>query len=353
MNLDEFINGDDFIRAISPLKEDIVDNKSIPLVAYMISHSVKYYLMFKDSNYTNDDLFNYINALATKYESFRNKDYDYINYTVEGKPSIREYDNFLILKNVLNNYGLTYKDLNDNNNRKKVYNYLNNYMNNSFMFHAFNSAYEESIIKYGISPNVRSNSNEEVIEINNLFKKYGEYGILNNYENSSMGSFYYSKDPIVSYRYGLKAPEWFYMFCGGSKAYNKDERYDKEAYINRDYDASLNNLNIKMDKLSFTKEDKDKVTSFFNKYWNHFNEYEPRLLILPNIEARRRYDELEDDDYEINPLDFTDEMMNLYVNDIDTDTSYPVDLDIKDGILIGLPTHKEIIRKLNPVQKKK
>lgn len=346
MNLDEFINGDDFINAISPLKDEIVDNRSIPLVAYFISHSIKYYLMFKDTNYTNDDLYNYINFLSNKYESFRNKDYDYINYTIEGRPSIRAYDDFLILKNVLHNYGLSYKDLNDNDNRKKVYDYLNNYMNNTYMFHAFNSASEESIIKYGISPNIRLNSNEEVVEINNLFKKYGEYGILNDFENSSMGSFYYSKDPIVSYRYGLKSPEWFYMFCGGSRAYTQDEVYDEEAYINRDYDASLNNINTKMDKLSFSKEDKDKVTNFFNKYWNYFNEYEPRLLILPDIYARRD-DELEEDDYEINPIEFTDETINLYVNEIDTNTSYPVDMDIKDGILIGLPTHKEVIEKIH------
>ena len=353
MNLDEFINGDDFIRAISPLKEDIVDNRSIPLVAYMISHSVKYYLMFKDSNYTNDDLFNYINALATKYSTFRNKEYDYVSFSVDGKPNLREYDNFLILKNVLNMYGLTYKDLNIGDNRKKVFDFLNNYLNNAYMFHAFNSSSEDSIIKYGISTNVRLNSDDEVIEINNIFKKYGEYGIVNDYENSSMGSFYYSRDPIVSYRYGLKSPEWFYDFCGGSKSYTQNKEYQHEAYIDRDYDASLNNINIMMNKLSFSDEDKVVVTKFFNKYWTLFNECEPRLLILPDEDARQRWDELEDEDYNRDPIEFTDESMNLYVNDYDTDIEYPNDINISDGIIIGMPTHQEVIRKLNPVQKKK
>ncbi len=353
MNLDEFLNGEDFINAISPLKDDIVDNKSIPLVAYMISHSIKYYLMFKDKGFTNDDLYNYINALSTKYSTFRNRDYDYVSFIVSGRPNLREYDNFLVLKNVLNMYGLTYKDLNIDDNRKKVFDFFNNYLNNAYMFHAFNSSSEDSIIEYGISSNVRLNSDEEVIQINELFKKYGEYGILNDYENSSMGAFYYSRDPVVSYRYGLKSPEWFYMFCGGSRAYTNDKEFYQDAYIDRDYDASINNINVMMNKLSFNEEDKEVVTKFFNKYWNIFNEYEPRLLILPDEDARERWDELEEEDYQMNPIEFTDQAMNLYVNDYDTDIEYPNDINISEGIIIGMPTHQEIIQKLNPTQKKK
>ena len=353
MNLDEFINGDDFINAISPLKDDIVDNRSIPLVAYMLSHSIKYYLMFKDKGFTNDDLYNYINDLSTKYSTFRNKDYDYISFIVEGRPNIREYDNFLILKNVLKMYGLTYKDINVGDNKRKVFDFLNEYANNAYMFHAFNSSSEDSIIKYGISSNIRLNTDEEVLKINELFSKYGEYGILNDYENSSMGSFYYSRDPIVSYRYGLKSPEWFYMICGGSRSYNQDKEFNQDAYIDRDYDAAFNNINVMMNKLSFNDEDKEIVTNFFNKYWNIFNEYEPRLLILPDEEARQRVDVLEEEDYEMNPLEFTDDAMNLYVNDYDTNIDYSSDINIGEGIIIGMPTHQEIIKKLNHVEKKK
>ena len=253
----------------------------------------------------------------------------------------------------MNLYGLSYKDLNDDGVREKVYNFLDKSSSVEYMYHAFNASSEDSIIKYGLSNSKRLNSDDEVLMINNLFKSYGEYGILNNYESSSMGSFYYSKDPLVSYFYGLKSPEWFYMFCGGSHSYTKDERYVKDAYINRDYDACLNNINVMMDNLSFKEHDREIVTNFFNKYWDIFNRYEPRLLIIKDEYNNRGYYELEDEDYEMNPIEFTSMCFNAYNNEFDTNMDYPGEIDIGNAMIIGLPTHKEVIEKLHPKQMKK
>ncbi len=353
MDLNEFINGGSFIDAIKPLEKELDKDESDLLVSYLFSQTIKFYLLFKDTSFTNDDLHNYLSELVDSYSSFNYDDFYYLNYNILGRKNIRTYNDTLILKYALKVFNFNKSDLSDRERRKIVYDFINKSLAEEYMFHAFNSTMEESILKYGLRGDIRTNSSEDVIEVSNIFKKYGEFAIFNNYENYSMGMYYYSKDPIVSYNYGLKSPEWFNMFCGASHSYYEDDRFDYDAYAKRDYDAAYTNITTLMDRLSFKESDKKVVIDFFNKYWDMYSKCEPRLLIVRNPEDNPELNVLTEREYRMKPIEFIDETYNVFVNEYDTDIRGFSDIDMNDALIISFPTMDEIKEKIKSKGKQK
>lgn len=172
--------------------------------------------------------------------------------------------------------------------KKLLYEYLvQESLKTKFVFHAFNGVFEESINQHGLDPNMRLFDQGELDTVR--ANSGAESSTLLGWQQSSKGKIYLlgiSSDTMRSpiYRYAVSSPEWFAQFCqGGSRFYN-DSRFDNEAFMRRDYEASKRNIETYLSDSSATINEAEKasILELFEKYWNIFvsPESAPKLAII-------------------------------------------------------------------------
>jgi hypothetical protein len=166
--------------------------------------------------------------------------------------------------------------------KKLLYDYLvEEGLKSKFLLHAFNGAFEESIKQYGLDPSIRLFDQGDLDAV--------QTGTLLGWQQYSKEKVYLlgvTPDTMNSpvYRYAVSSPEWFAQFCQGGSRMVKDSRFDNEAFMRRDYEASKRNLETYLSDQSsgVNEEERVRIRELFEKYWNMFASPEatPKLAIV-------------------------------------------------------------------------
>lgn len=173
--------------------------------------------------------------------------------------------------------------------KKLIYDYLvKEGLKSKFLLHAFNGAFEESINQYGLDPSIRLFDQEDLDAVQTNSDTMSNSTLLG-WQKHSKGKVYLlgvTADTMNSpvYRYAVSSPEWFAQLCQGGSRFLKDDRFDNEAFMRRDYEASKRNLETYLSDQSsgIDEGERARIRDLFEKYWSIFasSEATPKLAIV-------------------------------------------------------------------------
>jgi hypothetical protein len=188
--------------------------------------------------------------------------------------------------------------------KKLIYDYLvQECLKSRFLFHAFNGVFMESINQYGLDPTTRLFDQGELDAVRTITDTKSRDTLLG-WQEQSKGKVYLlgvTPDTLNSpiYRYGVSSPEWFAQFCQGGSRLSKDDRFDSEAFMRKDYEASKRNIETYLSNQSseIDEAERTRIRDLFEKYWNIFAgpEATPKLAIVNALAVK---DNLRDIPYE-------------------------------------------------------
>lgn len=221
----------------------------------------------------------------------------------------------------------------DSNYEQKMKEYIyDKIYKNWYVFHAFNSAYEESIKKNGLSTSIRTTPEKEVRELWFLMRKYNEpfdiYYI--NWKDSERICFDRSIQNIRDY--ANRTPEWFWLLVHKFKLYHYGYENIPDGDAKIQYEEILDGMYKFFEKRNVSKLDQIKIKELFDKnrkiYWN----WEPRLAMI-KLESV--------DDYVDHYKDFDVEMLSSLAFD-GIDHSVDRDIPIEDIKIVHFPKNLKI-----------
>lgn len=137
-------------------------------------------------------------------------------------------------------------------------NKLDAFLEEGFVFHSFNSAFNSQIEEKGLIVKEKPWSLEEVEQVREIFKKY-QKDIFGTYQGRTSTPIFFANNLISSAYYGLSSPTFFRKFIENHPQYFN-------TFLNRDYVRAKES----MERLcsSLTYEETEVVMGFFQKYWN-------------------------------------------------------------------------------------
>ena len=281
MTINEFLNSDDFIESIAPLKDIFASNDSntnVEVLGYLVGKSLSYAALLEDQdNQQNIDgiksfIYSISSAIADNKPSLNNLD---------SNLSLNDYAYFLmrvdVVSKIITDYTMSDEDI-----TMEVNKYVFKRMQgNDFKYHAFNSANEESIREHGINPNMLSAPQADIDRINSIFENYGINNLFGWQKINCEKKVSYSMDPTVSYHYGVASPEWFSQFTGGATCFSsEDNKYNRTAYYEGNYELARNNLIMLMEEKNFKVEDINETLEFFDENWKKYVNKNPIVAII-------------------------------------------------------------------------
>lgn len=259
--MNNYFNSDSFINELRPLKTILKNqsvNQNIRLIEYIVGKAVQYFIMFDNRD---KSIMNEVSSFTGKITDFMSKE----NISsVFSNSKLDGYINELYLGTILAKNNMTKESLTDDDKKIKLYQYMVSHIaNRKNKFHAFNSASYESIKEHGLDSKFKITKDDEINHINQIFESYGVSMIFGWHQLNCIGKVYYSNNPSVAYYYAENSPEWFSQFTGQGFPFNNfNIEYSRSAFLEGDYTAAKNNLEILMSNKKFTRQDKDTVFFF-------------------------------------------------------------------------------------------
>lgn len=348
MNIENYFESKDFIKALIPVK-DILEandvNRNFDLIKYLVNISIKYSILFGGekgfSTLGLDDFIEKITKKISKMDLTRQIDFEH-------NRNLTKYACELCADSLLDKLNLTRQNLDDDATKTGVFSYIiKNLKGRRHKYHAFNSVNFDSIKENGINPNLNNPNQEEIDEIDTIFSSYGINMIFGWQKLNCEGKVSYSMTPSVSYYYGTNSPEWFSQFTGGAFAFNPRDKYKKDAFVRSDYNDARNNLIILMKKSKFSSNDANRVLDFFEKNWNIYANHNPMLAIVPekNIEENTKiWTEILAKHFLYNDIDGLMDSCLFDNNEVDNQTNEVI--DVTDAIFVKLPNYKRLIERV-------
>jgi len=168
---------------------------------------------------------------------------------------------------------------------------------NWYVFHAFNSNFEKSIRKHGLSASIRTTPEKEVRELWSLMRKYGKpfdiYYI--NWKDSARVCFDYAIRNI--WDYANRSPEWFWLLVHDFESYNfwPKDMPDNDAKTN--YNEVINGMYKFFEKRNVSKVDQIRIKELFDKNWKLYWNWMPTLAMIKLQSIDNYYDENDDFDF--------------------------------------------------------
>ena len=340
LNITNYFNSQEFYDLVKDFKHLIIDlNSPLNSIEFLVSAGIKYAILTgNEGNYNVNGLTDFLYQVCQEVEriSQNGKCYSFTDY------ELRKFVAKRLSDKVLEKFEMTQADLSDESKKRMVFkDILKNSAGNLRKYHAFNSAFLDSIKKYGLDPNRKTTKQEEIDHINEIFERYGIKTIFGWQKVNCDKKVFYSETPDVSYYYGIYSPEWFGQFTGQSFEYPLIQSYEKDAFPLKNYDAASNNLMTLMTKSHFSQADINSVMTFFNQEWRKYANTKPLLLIIPGEDIELRTNALLEawsDEKDI--ADFL--YLCTYNNGIDIGSKEII--DTSNATYIELPEYDKILR---------
>lgn len=349
--MNNYFNSDSFINELRPLK-DILNsqkvNQNVNLIEYIIGKAIQYFIIFDNGD---KSIMNEVSSFVGKITEFMSKE----NISsVFSNSKLDKYVNELYLDTILAKNNITKESLIDDDKKVKLYQYMVSHITNrKNKFHAFNSASYESIKEHGLNPNFKVTKEEEINDINRIFESYGISMIFGWHQLNCVGKVSYANTPSVMYYYAANSPEWFSQFTGQGFPFDSfNIEYNRSAFLEGNYAAAKNNLEMLMSDKKFARQDKDTVFEFLERSWKTYANNNPMLVIIPEKTANNNFEywtnQLLTDPYYRDDIRHALGLCFAINSNKDCQTSEIINVD--DAMFIELPKYSEVIKKINSPQ---
>lgn len=346
MDITTYFESDDFLDILGSLKDYCSDIKDVvELTEQFIAVGMDYWKIFSGEEISMDKMNNFMRNIASKYKDIIDNHGSFFGCDYEFKSGIYE----LYLDDLLDKFDLDYEDLKDFSINKKLREYIAvKLLSPEYKFHAFNGSFLDSIMRYGLDPNHKLEDQSELDMINDLFEKHGEKLILGWQKLNCDGNVSYADTAASSYYYAVNSPEWFAQFTGQGFSFNPEGKYDKRAFVRKDYEAASNNLMTLMEEKDFSQEEITCVMGFFNKYWDIYasDKAKPMLCVVTGKNERFEdvYDYVMNNDYTQQSFrNLMSVCLASHVHDGRTNQT----IDTSNALFIGLPEVSRVLEKMN------
>lgn len=346
MTIENYFVSQDFYDTLKPLAKYLEKDPEhgYLLIEYIIDIAIMYSVFYRDGNHlTTSGLSQFLQKVSNKIANANLDDIKNIDRNHQLQDDIAH----LFVLDLLEKASLTEEVLDDPHYKEALCTYIiKSLKGQEYIYHAFNSAFLDSIKVHGINPHAKLTDQQEINMIDNIFKKYRINMIFGWQRLNCEASVSYSMDPSISYYYGINSPEWFAQFTGQGFAFNPSEDYDKSAFVKGNYNHAKENLLKVMERNHFTQQDQDTVIQFFDKQWNLYANHSPMLAIIPNPtgdDISNWLNDLLSDDF---LTDNVDKMMSFCLSDgrIDGHSAQPI--DTSQAFFVQLPRYFELVKRI-------
>ncbi len=340
MNLEEYFISNDFYNSLKTASPYITEDhhRNLEILNSVISACICYSLIISNDELRTDGIDTFLNKLLADIPNDPFVSMDIIDKA-----------NLLLEETVLNKLNIP-KELEEN---KETLDKCGEYLAERlfypvYIFHAFNSAFYESIKEHGLNP-VYSNPNQyEIDQINSIFESHSLPRVFGWQKLNCEGKVSYSNNSSVAYSYGCASPEWFSEFCGGSIEFFPPEKYDKMAFYHNDYNSALNNLTQLMNENGFNYIEKKQVLDFFNKNWVELTNNDSYLFIKKDYSELNRRKEIFNDlkNNSVFPIESINEYIKTFTSwgESDRHTNKPISSD--GALFIKMPNYGSLYKHL-------
>ena len=198
MNIENYFESDEFFDSLKPLAKYFENNNSngLRLVEYFINIAIKYSMLFRnDEKFSTIGLSNFIEKVANKVVSM---DISSI-ISISSNYELEKYVSKLYIDELLSKLELSRESLNDEIYKKSLCSYIiRNLKGKDYKYHAFNSAFFDSILTNGINPNINFTPQHEINIVNEIFEKNGISMVFGWQNLNCEGKVSYSPDSFLS-----------------------------------------------------------------------------------------------------------------------------------------------------------
>lgn len=321
MDIETYFLSDSFLE----ISKDLITTTNEPLatISILVHIGTIYYQLFSDEKFfSNENITKFILDTTVEYNNrFGIKPY---NTTEIG------YENFIKEK--------IFNEIIDKvQNREDLIAFISKNVSKKFIFHSFKSSCLDSIKKFGINPNINFTPQEELNNIDTIFKNHGVRNILGFQKVNCENRISYSESSAVSYSYGVRAPEWFSQFTGHSYSYIIDcfNDNDMDAYIYNNNELARSNLLKIMNKHDFNESEINYVLNFFEQNWNIYANEIPILAMITQVDnINTSFLSSQSNNSLMKALKF---MLDKLISDIDLDVQSYERIDTSNAKFISLP----------------
>ena len=353
MNIENYFVSDSFYNELIPISTQLASRfyPGDTAIGEIIHWTIQYSILFAEE-IIEDELSNFVRKIVQLINSFNKREID-INSDKFHESIIDLFCEELFRKN---NVSIV-NEKNTFDLCKLAYQKL---FGRTFKYHAFNSAFLDSIKENGISPSIRVTPIEEITKVHDIIKKYVN-------SDTSFGWLYincidkvsFSYTSRFSYHYGMESPEWFTHFVLvirneilPSKLVSQFRNFQFDLW---DYKRFKSVLSVWMNKHNFSNNDAEIVMDFFLKQWKI---YENSTPILAMIEEKVDED-INEADFRMFFDSFGSSLKNFfdmltcttYYSDAATDMQTKETIDTKDAVFIQMPRYDKLVERVTSIVK--
>lgn len=167
-----------------------------------------------------------------------------------------------------------------------------NFINKGYCFHGFNSQFENQILKYGLSGNLNCCNTNEMLKIDNIFKSYNMNGVFQqNWSYQQNPNFFTTDNFGAAYYYSVLSPVFMSRLVSNGNYMLNENVFDRTAFIQRDVNACINNINALLTQYNVLATDSDYIKKYINNYLEFLfqNKDDLKIAFLPRFEINRNF----------------------------------------------------------------
>ena len=243
---------------------------------------------------------------------------------------------------------LNIKDIETASSKRKLLDYVyDKYVLNGYLIHGYSNCYYECIAKKGIFPEEYVNLYDKFVEVQNILKKYGEYDIFD--KDFFVKEIHFTDNIVMGCYYASNAPMYFYNLLCNNNFVTK--QVCRSAYMRKDYDECLKNLQKLSYKLGFNEEEKRILYDAFDSEWELLCKGigDISLILIPRRLIRSSIFSINDIIDNISELSLG-EIFNKVLGS-NSNFSYVDFLNKEDIIFVDLPGYKELVHEVSKENK--
>ncbi len=137
------------------------------------------------------------------------------------------------------------------------------YINDGYCFHGFNSNFEETVLKYGLSGEFNCCDVESMKMIDDIFRKNGiTDSFQQNWDYQLYPNFFTTDNFGAAYYYSILSPVFLSRLVSNGKYMIDEARYNRTAFFNRNMSACMDNMKMLLSEYNVSKRETEIILTY-------------------------------------------------------------------------------------------
>lgn len=193
---------------------------------------------------------------------------EYYNYLIKCCIDSNSFDELLrkcdsiLLRSIVKDDG----NISDFQKKKIILNSINTkFIDNGYCFHGFNSNFEDSILKYGLSGELNCCDVERMKIIDNILRNNGVINSFQQNWNYQLQPNFFTTDNFgASYYYSVLSPVYVSRLVSNGKYMADENQYDRTAFFDGNIRSCMNNIKLLLSQYDVPICEQEKIENYIN-----------------------------------------------------------------------------------------